>query len=1035
MNFPTSNNSTVLASKSTPFTEVQKEQGKVIREDQIKEDLRNRCLEIGIQDPRLIFIAEQSLSAPLPPNWVQCTTEDGYIYYYNDNTDESCWEHPSLHFYKQLYIQKLQELQRLDQLKYVESGRQHFLEDMAPTSSSVIKPNATDSLLPSSSPSKIEAWTQNKTNEKMAGEGTLGVTSEEKVERKMTRENNTTIAIPPESHFTSIDNWKSKFDELALEKKKSDEHGSKLAHTAEIVAQKLRQCEVQVTSCLRNIVDNCGEDIIQISQVRSTPNDLYDLDIVKASSSLIQQVQLLIEQKTIASRTWKGTQIAVRKELELYCPDTSILDDDELISRLEFLLHVCDSYSVCLSQKKYNALFRRFVKKNSTGTTMEDTDEKIHGIAHELEETKKSLAEAQIGLEKTIHENELLRVKLEGAQQRIDDAHSREEAMFNKLSAVMMNMNDSLKSGIKTGVSGIASIEGSVNGSNADMATLQMKIISLNEELLISSKRAADAEKRMEAILMKNTEEQSSIKELEEKYRSRLEKKRLRCLDLERKNAEADKVTKEMFIELQDALRISQKLDEECQLLRSQLVGNVKGGVEIDAIKFSLEDEVARSKSLEKRIISLEASLQDMRDRAKKSDDLAMELGEQLQIAQERLNSKMGDCETYRLRCDRLADENSALERQIRHIKLQLLSLNDKIADLQGNIRVFCRVRPILTSEMPHIGDAEIRSYVQFPDINKIALNHQIFEFDRVFDSESQQTDVFEEINPAVKSVMNGHKVCILAYGQTGSGKTFTMIGDSSNNGMNIRALETIFAIADEDNIITTCNMSMLEVYNEKISDLLNISSKDLELRVGKKGQGVYVEDLSEFQVKSIEDVRALMSRGNNNRTVSSNNINEHSSRSHLVIMIRVERENMRTGNVTIGHLYLVDLAGSERIKMTNASGQRLREAQNINKSLSSLGDVINALGSNQKHIPYRNSKLTFLLSDVLSSNARVIMFVNITPIPESFSESSCSLTFATRCRTVALGASKAEASIVSSSNGLAISSPSTGGKNKRDFF
>jgi len=238
------------------------------------------------------------------------------------------------------------------------------------------------------------------------------------------------------------------------------------------------------------------------------------------------------------------------------------------------------------------------------------------------------------------------------------------------------------------------------------------------------------------------------------------------------------------------------------------------------------------------------------------------------------------------------------------------------------------------------------------------------------------------------------------------------MVGNAADLGMNMRALDTIFTIADEDQITTKCKMSMLEVYNERIVDLLNTEeggggSQDLEIRV-RKGQGIYVEDLSEFLVKSTDDVRALMTRGNNNRTVASNNVNEHSSRSHLVIILRVERENQRTGNSTIGCLHLVDLAGSERIKMTQASGQRLKEAQNINKSLSSLGDVISSLASQAKHVPYRNSKLTHLLSDVLSANSRVVMFVNITPLPECFSESSSSLNFAARCRTVSLGVATA---------------------------
>jgi kinesin family protein C2/C3 len=212
----------------------------------------------------------------------------------------------------------------------------------------------------------------------------------------------------------------------------------------------------------------------------------------------------------------------------------------------------------------------------------------------------------------------------------------------------------------------------------------------------------------------------------------------------------------------------------------------------------------------------------------------------------------------------------------------------------------------------------------------------------------------------------------------------------------------------------------MVEVYNERIIDLLNNDTEEaeaenkraggrgvdlpgLEVRLGKDGS--FVEGLSEWDVAGEEEVLALIEKGQGLRKVASNNINEHSSRSHLVIIVKVYRENFVSGAMTSGYMTLVDLAGSERLKTTGASGQRLREAQHINKSLSSLGDVISALGSGLKHVPYRNSKLTFLLQDSLREKSKVLMFVNISPIPGFSSESVCSLQFAQRCRAVQLGA------------------------------
>jgi len=163
-----------------------------------------------------------------------------------------------------------------------------------------------------------------------------------------------------------------------------------------------------------------------------------------------------------------------------------------------------------------------------------------------------------------------------------------------------------------------------------------------------------------------------------------------------------------------------------------------------------------------------------------------------------------------------------------------------------------------------------------------------------------------------------------------------------------------------------------------------------------------------ECEVGGLREVEELMALGSRHRTVGNNNVNLHSSRSHLVLQVKVAGTNRRTGTRVYGKLNLIDLAGSERIKSTAATGQRLKEAQNINKSLSALGDVIAALGEGGgRHVPYRNSKLTFLLQDSLNSSAKVLMFVNINPYPPSAGESICSLNFAARCRAVQLGQAK----------------------------
>eukprot|EP01042_Synura_sphagnicola_P000060 gene60-60_t len=340
---------------------------------------------------------------------------------------------------------------------------------------------------------------------------------------------------------------------------------------------------------------------------------------------------------------------------------------------------------------------------------------------------------------------------------------------------------------------------------------------------------------------------------------------------------------------------------------------------------------------------------------------------------------------------------------------------------MQGNIRVMCRIRPITAQERAHrpeLTPSVLDGISSIRDYNYLHFGGVPYEFDRVFSADVSQDEIYIEVLPMIEGVMNGCRACIFAYGQTGSGKTFTMEGPAHDRGISYRAVKTLFSISEHERskYSTEVVVSILEVYNEKVIDLLSPEGKctpvsdpsdrnSLEIRAGK--DGVYVEGLGQWRASSPDDVYQLMERGLARRQVACNNINEHSSRSHLVITIKVTRVHFSTRHVTVGSLYLVDLAGSERIKHTTASGRRMKEAQHISKSLSAIGNVIAALASNHKHVPYRDSKLTFLLQDALRDHSQVLMVVNVSPLPEYVSESTFSLQFAARCRSVELGQSK----------------------------
>ncbi|ESQ32212.1 hypothetical protein EUTSA_v10003600mg [Eutrema salsugineum] len=316
--------------------------------------------------------------------------------------------------------------------------------------------------------------------------------------------------------------------------------------------------------------------------------------------------------------------------------------------------------------------------------------------------------------------------------------------------------------------------------------------------------------------------------------------------------------------------------------------------------------------------------------------------------------------------------------------------LYNLVQDLKGNIRVYCRVRPFLPgqpttlSTVEHIEEGTIT--IRLPP-NYGKEGRKPFMFNKVFGPSATQEEVFSDMQPLVRSVLDGYNVCIFAYGQTGSGKTFTMTGPKElteeSLGVNYRALADLFFLSNQRKDTTSYEISvqMLEIYNEQHSSLVPVSST--------------------------ADVIQLMDMGHMNRAVSSTAMNDRSSRSHSCVTVHVQGRDLTSGTILHGSMHLVDLAGSERVDKSEVTGDRLKEAQHINKSLSALGDVISSLSQKTSHVPYRNSKLTQLLQDSLGGSAKTLMFVHISPEAETLGETISTLKFAERVGSVELGAAR----------------------------
>ncbi|XP_062294034.1 kinesin-like protein KIF16B [Scomber scombrus] len=357
-----------------------------------------------------------------------------------------------------------------------------------------------------------------------------------------------------------------------------------------------------------------------------------------------------------------------------------------------------------------------------------------------------------------------------------------------------------------------------------------------------------------------------------------------------------------------------------------------------------------------------------------------------------------------------------------------------------ASVRVAVRVRPMNRREKDLTAKCIIKMEATKTSITNLKLPEGIagdttrdrtktFTYDYSYDSSDcknstfvSQEKVFKDLGTDVlKAAFEGYNACVFAYGQTGSGKSYTMMGNPGDAGLIPRICEGLFSrISDAtrwDEASFRTEVSYLEIYNERVRDLLRRkSTQTYNLRVREHPKdGPYVEDLSKHLVQNYSDVEELMEAGNINRTTASTGMNDVSSRSHAIFTINFTQAKFdaEMPSETVSKIHLVDLAGSERADATGATGVRLKEGGNINKSLVTLGNVISALAdmaqdgvnTNLKKksvfVPYRDSVLTWLLKDSLGGNAKTIMIATVSPADVNYGETLSTLRYANRAKNI----------------------------------
>ncbi|OMJ85409.1 hypothetical protein SteCoe_13246 [Stentor coeruleus] len=580
----------------------------------------------------------------------------------------------------------------------------------------------------------------------------------------------------------------------------------------------------------------------------------------------------------------------------------------------------------------------------------------LQQIKQERDQLKSDLSKAQLLLRES--KKDVLGPVIEETQIQLEKTKKKASDLEKKL-AKTISMAEKYK---QEYVSLMSQMTETQDLDNAEMALLKSQLAYCNSELVMLRDKLVGTESQLDIDLMyqkkklmdENFNLQGEINKLKEKIQTTEQGCQDKIKDIESKNTAT---VRQMHDELQKVRRDIVKLQEAEKELKV-----IKDKHKIE--KANLEN------NCEQLEIKLTTSLKEIQDLR------------QIQLSK---------------------------EQELKDSMIQRKVLHNELEDLRGKIRVYCRVRPMSEKEVSK-GCSNVIAICDEFSVNLESKQGQVknYVYDTVFGPTATQEEVFEDSRRLIQSAVDGFNVCIFAYGQTGSGKTYTIQGYPGYPGIAPRAIDELFQLTSNlpQNYSCTITCYMVELYLQHLVDLLRPKSRDpspsLTIKTDLKGM-VYIPEAYIVAVSSAEQLKNVYDDGIKNRHISKTKMNNTSSRSHLIFSIIIEVVNNNEENEvrTVGKMCFVDLAGSERTGRSEATAESLKETNAINKSLSALSDVISALLNKVSYIPYRNNKLTMLMSDSIGGTAKTLMFVNISPASINREETMISLYYGSRVKLI----------------------------------
>jgi kinesin family protein C1 len=652
-------------------------------------------------------------------------------------------------------------------------------------------------------------------------------------------------------------------------------------------------------------------------------------------------------------------------------------------------------------------------------------EKKLAKLGEEHSAREKSLkegfddAKAALMLEKSRVDSEL--EKARAAMAHKDGNLESLMASQNDLQKQMAEERSSLRAEISAANEKVEALEAERLQTTSDFAAKREESVGLQKELVQAKESISLLSEKMvekEAELLQ-AREMTAVVEKERELRLQAER---------RENAEREErvaTSAQLMATQNDCSTKIMAAKKKCtEAIATMDAAYKKLGAELDASKQANSAQADTIMGLENEATELRSQVENACANHETVEKLGKVSGE-LEVLKRRMRETS---DSKQLELARAMTQIEELEEKLKAGDGIRRKLHNVIQELRGNVRVFARVRPFLPNDGVDMSGGASPDATIIPRSDNTSLRimkgqseesrgeDHSFSFDRVFGPSSSQENVFTEVSEFVQSALDGYNVCLFSYGQTGSGKTHTMQGAGCGalRGIIPRAMEQVGMYKlelEKKGWEYEMEVSFIEIYNETIRDLLrSTASDDVKHDIKKDANGnTSVTDVTMERVdpNDTEQISLIMDIAARHRSVGQTAMNERSSRSHSVFCLHLKASNKEQGIILKGALNLVDLAGSERLDRSGAQGERMRETVAINKSLSSLTDVFVAIGNKQSHIPFRNSKLTYLLQPALSGDGKTLMMVNLSPTEASFGESVCSLRFASQVNKCELGKAK----------------------------